>query len=97
MIRVSKVFQKQAFNGNLVALLPIDYPILTYPLMGTFANSKDPDEMSLNTSFHQDLHCLLRHNQSSEKEIQFLLEIISLLPVTPQHIQCTILNLLYVA
>ena len=28
------------------------------PLMGTFTNSKDPDEMQHNPAFHQDLHCL---------------------------------------
>ena len=27
---------------------------------GTFANSKDPDEMQHNAAFHQRLHCLLR-------------------------------------
>ena len=26
---------------------------------------------------HQDLHCLLRQNRSSEKEIQYVLEIIT--------------------
>ena len=45
--------------------------------MGTLANSEDPDEMLLNAAFHQDLHCLLRPNQSLEKEIQYFLEIIT--------------------
>ena len=45
--------------------------------MGTLANSDDPDEMQHNAAFHQDRHCLLRLKQSSEKEIQFLLEIIT--------------------
>ena len=36
--------------------------------MDTLANSEDPDEMSHNAAFHQGLHCLLRQNQSSEKE-----------------------------
>ena len=27
------------------------------------------DEMPLNAAFHQDLHCLIRQNQSSEKEL----------------------------
>ena len=34
------------------------------------ANSEDSDKMSNNAAFHQDLHCLLRQKQSSEKEIQ---------------------------
>ena len=37
--------------------------------MGTLANIKDPDEMQHNAAFHQDLHCLLRLNQSSGTEI----------------------------
>ena len=37
----------------------------------------DPDEKSHNVAFHQDLHCLLRQNRSSEKEIQYFLEIIT--------------------
>ena len=45
--------------------------------MGTLANSEDPDEMQHYAAFHQGLHCLLRQNQSSEKEIQYFLEIIS--------------------
>ena len=28
--------------------------------MGSLANSNDPDEMQLNTAFHQGVHCLLR-------------------------------------
>ena len=31
-------------------------------LMGTLANSEDPDEMQHNAAFHQGLHCLLRLN-----------------------------------
>ena len=45
--------------------------------MPTLANNEDLDEMPHNTAFHQDLHCLLRQKQSSEKEIQFYLEIIT--------------------
>ena len=41
--------------------------------MGTLENSEDPDEMPHN-AFHQGQHCLLRQNQSSEKEIQFFFE-----------------------
>ena len=29
------------------------------PLMCTFTNSEDPDEMPHNAAFHQGLHCLL--------------------------------------
>ena len=45
--------------------------------MRTLANSEDPYEMPHNAAFHQDLQCLLRQKQSSEKEIQFHLEIIA--------------------
>ena len=41
--------------------------------MHTLANSEDPDEMPHNAAFYQDLHCLLRQTQSSEKELQFYL------------------------
>ena len=44
--------------------------------MSTLTNSEDPDEMPHTVAFHQCLHCLLRQNLSSEKEIQFHLEII---------------------
>ena len=43
----------------------------------TSTNSEDPDEMPHNVAFHQDLHCLLRKNLSSEKEIQYLFKIIT--------------------
>ena len=43
----------------------------------TLANSEEPDEMPHSVAFHQDLHCLIRQNQSSEKEIQHFLEIIT--------------------
>ena len=45
--------------------------------MGTFANSEDPDEMPQNVAFHQGLHCLLRQTCSSEKDVQYYLEIIT--------------------
>ena len=45
--------------------------------MGTFANSEDPGEMQQNAAFHQGLRCLLRPNQSSEKEMQYFGEIIT--------------------
>ena len=34
------------------------------------ANSENRDEIPRNATFHQGLHCLLRQNRSSEKEIQ---------------------------
>ena len=37
--------------------------------MSTLSNSEDSDEMPHNAAFHQGLHCLLRQNRSSEKEI----------------------------
>ena len=45
--------------------------------MGTLANSEDPDEMPQNVAFHQGLHYLLRQKWSSEKEIQYVLDIIA--------------------
>ena len=42
--------------------------------MGTLENSEDPDEMLHYVAFHQSL---LRQNQSSKKEIQYFLEIIT--------------------
>ena len=47
------------------------------PSTGIWTNSEDPDETWHNGAFHKDLqkHCLLRQKLSSEKEIQFYLEI----------------------
>ena len=39
------------------------------------ANSEDTDDMPHYAAFHQGLHCLLRQNRSSEKEIKFILKI----------------------
>ena len=44
---------------------------------GYFSNSEDPDEMPHNAALHQGLHCLLRQNRSSEKELKYILEIIT--------------------
>ena len=43
------------------------------------ANREDPDILQhlIPGGFHQGLHCLLRQNQSSEKEIQYFFEIIT--------------------
>ena len=35
--------------------------------MSTLAKGEGPHEMSQCAAFHQDLHCLLRPNKSSEK------------------------------
>ena len=35
---------------------------------GTLANREDPDEVLQNATIHQNLHCLLIQNRSSEKE-----------------------------
>ena len=45
--------------------------------MGSLANSEDPDEMPHSAAFHQGRYYLLRLKRSSEKEIQFQLEIIT--------------------
>ena len=45
--------------------------------MTTLANSIIPDEMPHNVAFYQGLHCSLRQKLSSEKEMQFHLEIIA--------------------
>ena len=39
------------------------------------ANSEDTDDMPHYAAFHQGLHCLLRQNRSSEKEIKYILKI----------------------
>ena len=46
--------------------------------MGTImVNSEDPDKMPHMVAFHQGLHSLIRQKQSSEKEIQYFLEMIT--------------------
>ena len=44
------------------------------------SRSKDPDEIPHNAELYQVLHCLLEQNWSSDKEIEYLLEIISCNP-----------------
>ena len=63
--------------------------------MGTMANSEDPDEMPRKAAFHLGLHCLLRQDLSSEKEIQYFFKIIICDPLI--NIQWTILTLLCLA
>ena len=62
------------------------------PQTGTLANSEDPDEMP----HHQGMNCLLRQNRSSEKEMQYLLEIITCDPsiYTMGHPDLTVSNFL---
>ena len=64
------------------------------PKMGTLANRKDPDEMPHDAAFHQALNCLLRQNQSSVKEIQYFLELITCGPsiYTMHHPDTTLSN-----
>ena len=57
----------ESYIRNTIWADPI-YFSLTYT--GTFANSDDQDEMLQNAAFHLGLHCLLRQNRTSEKEIQ---------------------------
>ena len=45
------------------------------------ANSEDPDEMPLNATFHHGLHCLLRQNQDSEKEMDRFIVILTCNPL----------------
>ena len=47
-------------------------------------------------AFHQSLHCLLRQKQSSEKELQYFLEIITIDPAiytidNPDFIVCSLM------
>ena len=46
------------------------------------ANSEDPDEIPHYAAFHQGVHCLLRYNRSTDKEIQYFCK---LSHVTPQY------------
>ena len=49
--------------------------------MGALANSENSDEIWHNAAFYQGLHCLIRQNLSSEKELQYVLEIITCDPL----------------
>ena len=62
--------------------------------MCTLANSKDTDEMPHHEALVQGLHYLLRQKRSTEKEIQFYLEIITCNPsiYTMDHPKFTVLN-----
>ena len=41
------------------------------------ANSEDLDEMMHNAAFHRVMHCSLKQKRSTEKEIQYYLEILT--------------------
>ena len=58
--------------------------------------SVDPDEMPHKAALHQDLHCLLRQNQSSEKGMLYVSEIITSNPSkdTMDHPDLTVSNLM---
>ena len=55
------------------------------PQTGTLVNSEAPDVILHNAAFHQGLHCLLRQNSSSEKEIQYFLGNYKLWPLNIYH------------
>ena len=62
------------FTLKIFAYLPMCDSYLTVwrpetPKRVTLSNSEDPGEMPHNAAFHQGLHCLLRQNQYSAKEI----------------------------
>ena len=61
----------------LVGACALNHLYTGNPYWVTLANSEDPDEMQHNAAFHQGLHCLLQVKQSSAKENQVLLEIIT--------------------
>ena len=54
--------------GNFISIDPSKTRNLK---MGTMTNSEDQDEMPHSGAFHLGLHCLLKQNQSLEKEMQF--------------------------
>ena len=62
--------------------------------MGTLANSEDLDEMMHDTAFQKGMHCLPRQNQTSKKEIQYILEFITCDPsiYTMDHPDFTVSN-----
>ena len=49
-------------------IFPVNPLYTGKPLMGTFANSEDPDEMQHDAAFHQGLHSLLCLKQPSGME-----------------------------
>ena len=48
--------------------------------MCTLANSEDTDEIPRMATFHRGMPCLVRHNRSPEKEIQYFSESITFDP-----------------
>ena len=65
--------------------------------MGTLANTIDPDEVLPDAACHQGPYCLLCQNRSSEKEIQYVLDIMTCDPsiYTLNHSDLTASNLIY--
>ena len=65
--------------------------------MDILANTVDPDEVLPDVAMHQDLHCLLCQNRSSEKEIQYVWDIMTCDPskYTLNHPALTASNLIY--
>ena len=67
-----KAQNKRLFSSPIIAVLYVNPLKTEIPKVDTLINSEDPDEMPHNAAFHLGLHCLLRQNQSPEKEIYFL-------------------------
>ena len=68
LFAMTKSAEKEIYFGEIFNLWVVTEQTRN-PKTGTLENSKDPDEMLHNTTFHQGLNCLLRKDQSSEKEI----------------------------
>ena len=61
---LKKIYPGLAGQGLINSLRTVN------PKMGTMTNSEDPDKMlHKSATFYQGLHCLLRLNPSSRKEI----------------------------
>ena len=60
----------------------------------SLANSEDPDGMSYNAAFHQDLRYLVRQKKRSSEEIQYFPDIITHDPsnYTMNHPRFTVSN-----
>ena len=65
------------YFGLMLTALILCYKLYTgNPLMGTLANSEEPDQMQHYAAFHQGLHCLYLQRQK-------YIIIKKLLPLTP--------------
>ena len=78
-LKVSNCFCDYILNSAWMLrsqLVWIFYPLFSEnPLMSTFVNSEDPDEMQHNAAFHQGLHCKGKKDLQA-KESNFFLKII---------------------